>query len=222
MNGLIFLLLFIICTGLIYIVHRYFGKHEFYLLAVIYSIISFILSFKIINIFGLSINMSIIFSSGLLMTLYYFINRYNYNEVKKYIIVIMISTICFEVILLLGAIMLPSIYDENIVLLKELIFSNFPIMIIYPVGLLITLLLSSYSFKQLKEVKNNKIFKNILALIGIIFIDVFVFIYFSYTIIINFSDSLSIAMDNYFIKIIIIIFMYFLINKLMKIKKVKA
>ena len=185
MNGLIFLLLFIICTGLIYIVHRYFGKHEFYLLAVIYSIISFILYFKIINIFGLSINMSIIFSSGLLMTLYYFINRYNYNEVKKYIIVIMISTICFEVILLLGAIMLPSIYDENIVLLKELIFSNFPIMIIYPVGLLITLLLSSYSFKQLKEVKNNKIFKNILALIGIIFIDVFVFIYFSYIFFVN-------------------------------------
>lgn len=222
MNSVIFLLLFIICVGLIYIVHRYFGKHEFYLLTVIYSIISFVLSFKNITIFGLNINMSIIFSSGLLMMLYYFINRFGQSEVRKYIIMVMISTICFEVFLLLGAIMLPSIYDENLVLFKELVFDYFAILLIYPVGLLITLLLSSYSFKELKEVKKNRKLKIVLTLIGIIFIDVFVFIYFSYAIIIKFSESLSIAMDNYFIKTIIIIIMYLLITELMKIKKVKT
>ena len=70
----LFLLFIVICIGLIYIVHKYFGKYEFYFLGVIYTVISFLMSFKLINIFGLNINPSIIFSSGLLAILYYFIN----------------------------------------------------------------------------------------------------------------------------------------------------
>ena len=46
MSIVIFLLLICICLGLIYIVHRYFDKHEFYILAIIYSVLSFIMSFK--------------------------------------------------------------------------------------------------------------------------------------------------------------------------------
>ena len=222
MNGLIFLLLFIICIGLIYIVHRYFGKHEFYLLGTIYSIIAFMMSFKIITIFGLNINMSIIFNSGILTILYYFVNRFGNKDGKKFIMTIMISTISCVLLVLLGSIMLPSMYDDNIGLLKDLVFDNLAILIIYPVSLLISLLLSSYTFRELKEVEKNKIIKTIFILIGIVFVDVFVFIYFSYAIIIKFDDSLLIAIDNYFIKTILMIAMYFLIDKIIKMKKVKA
>ena len=83
MNLIVFLLLSIICIGLIYVVHKYFGKEELYFLTIIYTIISFLLSFKIINLFGLDINMGIIFSSGLLVILYYFVNRYSAKETRN-------------------------------------------------------------------------------------------------------------------------------------------
>ncbi len=66
MSIVIFLLLICICLGLIYIVHRYFDKHEFYILAIIYSVLSFIMSFKLVNIFGIDINLGIIFSQNYL------------------------------------------------------------------------------------------------------------------------------------------------------------
>ncbi len=222
MNGVVFLLLFVICIGLIYIVHRYFGKHEFYLLTVIYSIISFMMSFKLITILGININMSITFSSGLIMMMYYFVNRYDNVEINKYIITIMMSVLSSIIIILLGSIMIPSIYDENLILFKDLFFDNLAIIILYPIALFITLILSSYSFKELKKVDKNRTAKTVLTLVGIIFVDVFVLIYFSYAFIIKFDDSILIAIGNYFVKIIVITIMYLLLNKIMRVKKVKS
>ena len=42
----LFLLFIVICIGLIYIVHKYFGKYEFYFLGIVYTVISFLMSFK--------------------------------------------------------------------------------------------------------------------------------------------------------------------------------
>ena len=47
MSEFVFLLLVGICIGFIYIVHKYFSKSEFYLLGIIYTIISL---FSIYNI----------------------------------------------------------------------------------------------------------------------------------------------------------------------------
>lgn len=82
MSEFVFLLLVGICIGFIYIVHKYFSKSEFYLLGIIYTIISFLMSFKLINIFGMDVNPSIIFTSGIFMIIYYFINRYDVKEYK--------------------------------------------------------------------------------------------------------------------------------------------
>lgn len=221
MNEMIFLLLMVICIGLIYIVHKYFGKHEFYLLAVIYSVISFILSFKLFTIFGLNINLGTIFSSALLILMYYFVNRFSGSETKKYIMVVMISIVFCLMFLLLGTVMVPSIYDDNLVLMKDLIYDNLAIAILYPLSLCITLLLSCYSFKELKKVNKNRELKTMLTITGIMFAYIFIFIYFSYAIIIEFNKSLLISIDNYFINVIIMIILYLLINKIMKVKKVK-
>lgn len=222
MNGVIFLLLLLICIGLIYIVHRHFGKHEFYLLSVIYSIMSFVMSFKMVKILGLNINMEIIFSGGIIELLHYFVNKYNDSESKKFIVTIMISTISCIVIMLLCSMMIPSIYDENIVLFKNLLFDNYAILIFYPIGLLSTLLFANFSFKGLKKIEGNKNINAIISIIGIAFINVFVGIYFSSAINNGFRNSHFIAIDNYFIMTIIMIGMYFLVNKIIKVKKVNS
>ena len=129
MNIGIFLLLMAICMGLMYIVHKYFGKEQFYLLGIIYSIVSFILSFKLINIFGVDINANIIFSSAILLILYYFVNIYNYKESRKFIFTILgISLMCM-CIFMLTAFMIPSIYDKMSIFYQRMVLDNLAIVI---------------------------------------------------------------------------------------------
>ena len=218
---LVFLFLSIICIGLIYLVHKYFGKNELYLLAIIYSVISFLLSFKIIKIFGMNINGNIIFSSGLIVILYYFIRKFAKNEVKKLMTFMMVSTIGTAIFVMLVSVMLPSIDDITAIYYQDLVFNNLSTIILYPLAMFITLLISNYSFSELKLENKYRLVKTILAVIGIVFIDVFVFTYFNYTILIHFDVALSIALDNYLIKTIIMVIFIVISSKLFEIKKVK-
>lgn len=221
MSIVIFLLLISICLGLIYLVHKYLGKSEFYILAIIYSILSFIMSFKLVNIFGVDINLGIIFSSGLLVILYYFINRYGKGEDKKLITTIGISTILFGIILILNTIIVPSLSDKNSIIYQSLIFDNIPILILYPISLIGTLIFSSYIFNELKKEDSYRLVKTLLTVVGIVFADVFIFIYFSYAFIIKFDTSIMIALGNYLFKTIITIIYILIINKIFDVKKVK-
>lgn len=220
MNIVVFLLLMAVCIGFIYLVHKYFGKNEFYLLTIIYSVLSFLMSFKLINIFGVNINSSIIFSSGILMILYYFINRYGNKEKKKFIMTVFISTFICGCFLMLSSFMIPSLYDTNS-FYQNMILDNLAIVIIYPISLIITLLLCSYSFEQLKLENKNKHIKMILTIIGIMFIDNFIFIYFSYAILVRFDIAMGIALENYLFKTLIMVIYIFVIEKIFEIRKVK-
>lgn len=221
MSIVIFLLLICICLGLIYIVHRYFDKHEFYILAIIYSVLSFIMSFKLVNIFGIDINLGIIFSSGLLVILYYFVNRYGKGEDKKLITTIGVSTILLGIILLLNTFIVPSLGDKNSIIYQELILNNLPILILYPISLIGTLLFSSYTFSELKKENGKRLIKTILTVVGILFADVFVFIYFSYAFIIRFDTSMMITLSNYLVKSIVTVIYLLVVNKMFEVKKVK-
>lgn len=221
MGVLIFILLILIAIGLIYIVHRYLGKKEFYLLAIIYSIISFMMSFKIIKIFGLDINMGIVFSSSLVMILYYFIYKYDKSDAKKIIITMIVSTLMCAIFLILNSFMISSLYDTMSVLYQNLILNNIALIGLYPISLALTLFLSNYCFSELKGVSDKKIFKSILVIIGIAFIDTFIFIYFSYAIIIRFDIAMVMALGNYLLKTVIMIIFFLIINKLFEVRKVK-
>lgn len=218
----IFLLLIIICIGLIYIGHKYFDRGELYLLAVLYSTISFLMSFKTINVFGMDINSSIIFSSGLMMLLYYFVNKYSKKYAYKMIATSMVSTVSLIIFMIISAIIVPSIFDTFTIDYQYMVLENIPILVLYPISLFITLLLSSYCFLELKPVKKNKTFKTIITIIGLVFVDVFVFIYFSYTFLIDFKNSLGISIENYLLKVFIEIVFVLLLNVIFKVKKVKS
>ncbi len=221
MNLLIFLLISIICMGILYLIHKYFGKEEFYLAAIIYSVISFLLSFKIIKLFGLNINCSIIFSSSLIAILYYFINKYASKEVKKLITLIMISTIGSIIFMIFSSVTLPIVDDAISNYYQDLVFNNIPAIIFYPLSLFITLCISKYCFEELKLEKRYKLLKMIFTIIGIMFIDVFIFDYFNYAFLIHFDKALLIALDNYLVKTIIMVIFIILTMRLLNVKKVK-
>ena len=212
MNIGVFLLLMAICMGLVYLVHKYFGKKEYYILGIIYSIISFVLSFKIINIFGMDINANVIFSSGLLLILYYFVNRYNDKESRRFIFSMVSITLVCTILLVGTSVMVPSIYDGASGYYENMVFDNLSILILYPISMAITMFLSEYCFKELIKEEKKKNFKTILTLFGIVFIDTALFIYFSYAFIIRFDTAMEIALDNYIIKTIIMIIYVLIID----------
>lgn len=222
MSIVIFLLLIVISLGLIYIAHRYFGKHELYLLDILYCILSFLLSFKLINIFGMSINLGIIFNSCIIMIIYYFVNRFGKTDLRKIVITSIVTIFSCIFLLLMLSFMVGSLYDENIILFKDLLFDNLLMVILYPIGLIVSILLSSYGFNELKRVEKGKKIKSIMVLIGIIFVDVFLVTYFSYIAKVEDSASMLISIDNYFVKAIVTILMYFILDRIIKVKKVKV
>jgi len=217
----IFLLLMAICLGTIYLVHKYFGKEQFYLLGVIYSVVSFILSFKLVNVFGVNINANIIFSSGILLILYYFVNRFSEKESRKFMITILFTSLMCMCFFMLTAFMIPSIYDKMSVFYQSLILDNLAIVILYPISLAITMFLSEYCFKELKNEDRKKIIKLLLTIFGIIFIETAIFIYFSYAFIIRFDTAIQIAIDNYLVKVGIMTIYTLIVNKLFAVRKVK-
>jgi len=221
MGVCVFLLLMAICLGLVYIVHKYFGKEEFYLLGIIYSIVSFIMSFKIVEIIGININANVIFSSGLLLILYYFVNRYNEKESRKFIFTTVICSLICMLFFMITAFMMPSIYDKMSVFYQSLLLDNLSIVILYPISLCATMFLSEYCFKELKKEDNKKDIKTILTIFGIMFIDVAIFIYFSYAFIIKYDTAIQIAIDNYLVKVGIMIIYTLIVNKLFMVRKVK-
>jgi len=217
----VFLLLMAICLGLVYLVHKYFRKEHFYLLGVIYSIVSFILSFKLIRVFGVNINANLIFSSGLLLILYYFVNRYNEKESRRFIYAVLLVSLVCVVFLIFGSLTVPSIYDKTSILYQSLMFDNLAIVILYPISLGITMFLSEYCFRELRKEDKKKDIKTIFTLFGIIFVDVAMFIYFSYAIIIRYDTAVQITIDNYLVKTFIMIIYTLIVNKLFMVRKVK-
>ena len=221
MSIFVFLLLMVICLGFIYLVHRYLGKNEFYLLAIIYAVISFVMSFKIIYVFGISINLGIIFSSSLIMILYYFIHRYGDDDAKRIILVMIISTIICALFMMLNVFMVPSLYDNMSSYYQNLILNNLAIVILYPLALATIMYLARYSFNELSNTESKRFIKMILILIGISFIYTGIFIYFSYAIIIRFDIAIKIFLSNYLVMSLILIVYFLVIDKLFMIRKVK-
>lgn len=221
MGIVIFILLMGISLGLVYLVHKYFGKEQFYLLGIIYTVLSFILSFKLINILGVNVNANLIFSSGLILILYYFVNRYNEKESRRFIYTTSFINIVLACILVITAVMVPSIYDKMSIFYQNLIFDNLAIVILYPISYIVTMFLSEYCFRELKKEENKKNIKTILTLLGVLFIDTALFVYFSYAFIIKYDVAMRIAIDNYLIKVGIMIIYILIVNKLFMIRKVK-
>ena len=153
--------------------------------------------------------------------LYYFIKRYDVKEYKKFSMLVLITNVVLYMFLLSNAFMIPSIYDKTSSLYQSLVLDNLVMFITYPIAVIVTLYLGGYCFKTLKEEKEKKNIKIIATIVGLMFIDTFIFIYFSYAFLIRFDKAIIIAIENYFIKSIIMIIYVFIINKILSVKKVK-
>lgn len=86
MNSIIIVLLLILVSLLlIYSMYKIYDKRGLYFSLVIMNIMSFILSFKIIKIFSLNINLGLIPMISIFTIIYIIINKYSIKDKKKHI-----------------------------------------------------------------------------------------------------------------------------------------
>lgn len=221
MSEFIFIILLAISIGLIYIAHKYFGKDELYLLSIIYVVVSLIMSFKIIDVFGIDINSNICVYLGLISLIYYFTNRYSIEESKRLFFIIIITSIVSSIILILAGLYVPSIYDLFGSSYNNLILNNGLIIVLHSGCLILSSLLCFYCFNLLKLEKGKRFFKYVITIVGLLFIDSFLFSYFGYAFTIDFTIALRISINNYLVRVIVMIFYLLLIDKIFKVKKVR-
>lgn len=221
MSEFIFILLIVICLYSMSVIHKYYDKKAFYVFTTIASIASLIMSFKLVKVFGININMSIVFNTVLIFILYYFVTKYNHKETNRLIFLDIISILLANIFLITTAVAVPSVYDRFNIYYQHLVFDNLVVMLLYPISTLVSLLLSRYCMIELSSDKNRRVFKTILTMLGITFIYNLLFVYFSYAFLINFSDALVVALDNYLVQAIMMIVFIFVLNKIFKVKKVK-
>ena len=103
-----------------------------------------------------------------------------------------------------------------------MVVNNYMIFILYPIFTFISLFLYTYLFKEIKKIKEDKDLKILLPILGLTFIDIFIFVFLTNIIKFTFGISFMIALGNYIVKSLIIIGSIFIMDRIIKIKKVRS
>ena len=112
---LLLLLLIVLSFSFIILITYINEKKSIIYAYLICNIINFILSFKIINIYGLNMNANIITSSFFILMTYLIIEKTNIKDYKKIISQIFRINIIMTLLLLFGSLYIGSVSDTSMI-----------------------------------------------------------------------------------------------------------
>lgn len=212
MNELIFIVTLLIISGSIIIMHHYLDKLGFKILLVIMTILSFIMSFKIGNYHGIPINVNIIPYMSIFTIFYILQEKYNKKEVKESLQVLVKTSLFTIITFILFILYIQSINDSITINPNNIkdIFSNIIYLIIIPLSIIGSL----KTYNYMKTINDN-------IYINIIIVTILIGLIESIIISLVTNDinyTIHIALANYLLKIITMIFNIIII-KIFKNKK---
>lgn len=187
----------------------------------IYNIISFLLSFKIINAIQININANIVISSLFTSLTYLIIEKTNIKEYKNIIKQVLIINVVISSILLISSLYIGTINDINSVNMQNVFLDNYKILIGYPVVTLINQILILLVYTAIKDSINYIKTRIILTNLTILMVETILFTISSYIFNINLSYLIVLIISNYLIKVIITSIYTPFISYLINQKKVK-
>ena len=112
MEEIILLTLMFLVLTTIYCFNKIYEKKGLIYSIVLLSIISYILSFKITNIFHSNINLGIVTILGIFTAIYIYLIKYGKKEYKSILNITFISNIIFGLLIILLNYIVPSITDN--------------------------------------------------------------------------------------------------------------
>lgn len=221
MNSIIIVLLLILVSLLlIYSMYKIYDKRGLYFSLVIMNIMSFILSFKIIKIFSLNINLGLIPMISIFTIIYIIITKYSIKDKKTILSLSLYTNIITSILILITNYFIPTVSETISISIKGTFEYNYKILILYP----IIILLSQYTiiklFNYLKELQSNIIINITLTYITTGLVYTLVFYLIAYINLIDIKNTIFMGVSSFLIGIIITLLNTLIIDLIFK-KKVK-
>ena len=221
MSEIIFLIITIISMITIPLAYNYLDKKGLYLMLIIMTIVSYLLSFKVLNIWGLSVSAKIITTISILEIVYLLIEKETKKNHYNYLFLTIFCLIATAFAILTTSSYIPSINDTLSTNMKGLFIDNYQILIIFPLLLIITEIISPQIYLTLNQIYQNKIISINLIYMVLGLLNSLIFSFIAYASDLSFLSKLNIALATYFIGLIISILYTPIFNYLTSKKKVR-
>ena len=221
MSEIIFLIITIISMITIPLAYNYLDKKGLYIMLIIMTIVSYLLSFKVLNIWGLSVNANVITTISILEIVYLLIEKETKKNHYNYLFLTIFCLIATAFAILTTSSYIPSINDTLSTNMKGLFIDNYQILIIFPLLLIITEIISPQIYLTLKKIYENNIISINLIYKMLGLLNSLIFSFIAYASDPSFLSKLNIALATYFIGLIISILYTPIFNYLTSKKKVR-
>ena len=221
MDVMLLILMLILGIFFIFVSQYIFEKNGIIYIYIIYNIISFILSFKMIEILKIDLNASIVIYLLFNCLSYIIIEKINIKEYKNLISQIFIINIIISIILFVSSLYIGSINDINFVNMKKIFIDNYKILISYPIITSINQLTTLLIYNNISDITKDTNTKIILTNLTTLMIETILFCIFSYIFNIGLVKMIIIIISNYLFKVLISLIYTPFISYLIKLRKVK-
>ncbi len=221
MNSIIIVLLLILVSLLlIYSMYKIYDKRGIYFSLVIMNIMSFILSFKIIKIFSLNINLGLIPMISIFTIIYIIITKYSIKDKKTILSLSLYTNIITSILILITNYFIPTVSETISISIKGTFEYNYKILILYPIIILLSQYIIIKLFNYLKELQSNIIINITLTYITTGLVYTLVFYLIAYINLIDIKNTIFMGVSSFLIGIIITLLNTLIIDLIFK-KKVK-
>lgn len=221
MNLLIFILLIVLSIFFMYISLYMLDKKNYRYIYLIYSILGYLMSFKIIKLASINLSANIVIETLFLTLTYLIIEKTTKEEFIKIVKNIFKYNLLVGILLLFGSLYIPVVTDVVSINIKYMIIDNYKILLIYPILLAILQLLTYLVYNSIKELKLNIQNNIIISSLTILMVDSVIFNLFAYLFKIKLSNIILLILSNYLIKILLTTIYSYIISKQIDNKKVK-
>lgn len=221
MNSIIIVLLLILVSLLlIYSMYKIYDKRGLYFSLVIMNIMSFILSFKIIKIFSLNINLGLIPMISIFTIIYIIITKYSIKDKKTILSLSLYTNIITSILILITNYFIPTVSETISISIKGTFEYNYKILILYHIIILLSQYIIIKLFNYLKELQSNIIINITLTYITTGLVYTLVFYLIAYINLIDIKNTIFMGVSSFLIGIIITLLNTLIIDLIFK-KKVK-
>ena len=221
MNSIIIVLLLILVSLLlIYSMYKIYDKRGLYFSLVIMNIMSFILSFKIIKIFSLNINLGLIPMISIFTIIYIIITKYSIKDKKTILSLSLYTNIITSILILITNYFIPTVSETISISIKGTFEYNYKILILYPIIILLSQYIIIKLFNYLKQLQSNIIINITLTYITTGLVYTLVFYLIAYINLIDIKNTIFMGVSSFLIGIIITLLNTLIIDLIFK-KKVK-
>lgn len=220
MNEILFITIILLTMLSIFCLLKLYHKQGLIYALTILDIITFILSFKIIEVFRLNINLGIVPYIGTLTTIYLYLIKYGSKEIKKIEFLCLYTNLTIALLLVIMNYMIPAITETISINIQGTFEHNYKILLFYPIMMILSQYLITKLFTFVSQIQSNISISIILTYIITALVYVILFYMVCYIKVLTIADSLYIGLSTYIVGLIVTIINVIFINSILNSKKV--